>query len=453
MRPGRLAQALFGIGAFACAGAGHGAPVASDPIALLDAELAAITNDARKPLASLSVLAIREGRVAYERQFGRRHISRDGKGDRRADAATLYRVASVSKLVTTLGVMRLVEAGKLDLDKDLSEYLGWRLRNPHFPDAPITLRQVLSHRSSLVDDAGYLAFGADVALREVLEPGGKHHGDGRMWSKRAPGTYFQYANLPWGLAASVMEKAGGEPFEPLMRRLVLEPLGLAGAYDPAALPASRRADVATLYRKATPGEVQEWDPAGPWIAQVDDHEGPVPAPRTPPGYVPGSNGLLGSPQGGLRASAADLGRVMRMLMEDGRVEGRAFLSPESLRTMFTRQWATDGGANGQRDYGGRRDVFNAWGLGNQHFVGESGPARGDRLVADGSFRAVGHHGDAYGLQSLFAFDAAARNGIVALIGGTGFDPAGDPGAWSWAPRYEERIVDAIWRRAIQRRTD
>ena len=453
MRLRTLARTLFGIGAFACGDAARGAPAATDPIALLDAELAAIAADPRKPLASLSVLAIRDGRVVYERQFGRRHISRDGKADRPADANTLYRVASISKLVTTLGVMRLVESGKLDLDADLSDYLGWRLRHPRFPDAPITLRLVLSHRSSIVDDAGYLSFGPDVALKDVLQPQGKHHADGRMWSAHRPGTYFQYANLPWGLAACVMEKVGGEAFEPLMRRLVLEPLGMSGAYDPAALPGHRRGNLATLYRKANAGDVQRWDPAGPWIAQVDDHEAPPQPHRTPDGYVPGSNGLLGAPQGGLRASAADLARVMLMMMDGGRGATAPFLQPATMRLMLSRHWTHDGGGNGRREYGGRGEVFNAWGLGNQHFVGESGPGRGDRLVADGSLRAVGHHGDAYGLQSLFAFDPAARDGVVALIGGTGFDPASDPGAWSWAPRYEERIVDALWRRAVQRRAD
>src|SRR5436309_14178644 len=59
------------------------------------------------------------------------------------------RVASVSKLVVAIGVMRLVESGKLDLDRDVSAYLGWSLRNPAFADRPITLRMLLSHTGSV----------------------------------------------------------------------------------------------------------------------------------------------------------------------------------------------------------------------------------------------------------------------------------------------------------------
>ena len=66
------------------------------------------------------------------------------------------RVASVSKLVVALGVMRLVDAGRLNLDRDVSDYLGWRLRNPAFPDTPITLRLLLSHQSSITDNVDYV---------------------------------------------------------------------------------------------------------------------------------------------------------------------------------------------------------------------------------------------------------------------------------------------------------
>src|SRR3954447_10242935 len=61
------------------------------------------------------------------------------------------RVASISKLVTAIGVMRLVEAGKFDLDTDVSTYLGWPLRNPAFLGRPVSLRMLLSHTSSVRD--------------------------------------------------------------------------------------------------------------------------------------------------------------------------------------------------------------------------------------------------------------------------------------------------------------
>ena len=264
------ANALLGMSVFAVAGHAGGASPIPAFAAVLDRELAAIAGDAKRPLASLSVLAIRGGQVVYHRQFGRRFIDIDGLGrDKPATEATLYRIASISKLVTTLGVVKLVEGGKLALDADIGDYLGYRVRNPHFPETPITLRMLLTHTSSLRDDAGY-AWVAGRELKDFLTPGGAWHGSGAMWSDKKPGEYFSYANLPWGVVGTVMEKATGERFDRLMKRLILDPIGMLGGFTPAELPPERIANIATLYRKATAGDIQAWDPSGPWIAQVDD---------------------------------------------------------------------------------------------------------------------------------------------------------------------------------------
>src|SRR5690606_19413882 len=79
----------------------------------------------------------------------------DKKTGRKVTADDPVRIASISKLVTAAGVMRLVETGTLDLDADVSELLGFPLRNPAYPHTPITLRLLLSHRSSLTDAVGY----------------------------------------------------------------------------------------------------------------------------------------------------------------------------------------------------------------------------------------------------------------------------------------------------------
>ena len=85
-----------------------------------------------------------------------RESGASGTADRRTGRQVTVddpvRVASISKLIVALGVMRLVDQGRVSLDEDVSNYLGWELRNPAFPGTPITLRMLLSHRSSL-DDA------------------------------------------------------------------------------------------------------------------------------------------------------------------------------------------------------------------------------------------------------------------------------------------------------------
>src|SRR4051812_12604616 len=73
----------------------------------------------------------------------------DPRNDRRVTIDDPVRVASVSKLVTAIAVMQLVESGKLDLDSDVSRWLGWSLRNPAFPQRPINLSMLLSHTASV----------------------------------------------------------------------------------------------------------------------------------------------------------------------------------------------------------------------------------------------------------------------------------------------------------------
>ena len=401
----------------------------------LDAELAAIVNDPALQLASLSVVAIRAGRPVYEGAFGRRFIGNGVLPDKPATPDTLYRIASISKMVTTLGLMRLVEAGRMELDADVSGYLGFTLRNPHFPERPITLRTLLTHRSSLRDDAGY-SWPLATKLKDVLAPG-----DAKSWSTRAgPGDYFTYCNLGWGVIGTAMERVTGERFDVLMDRLLLQPLGLEAGYNPALLPPAALDRLATLYRKRTT-DTEIWNPDGPWIPQVDDYSG---KPPTPPAgtatYVPGTNATPFSPTGGLRIAARDMGTVMLMLMNGGVHAGRRILQAETLERMFTRQWTADGkGGNGDTLNG----FFNCWGLGNAQFPDQPGV----RLV-EGGFDAAGHLGDAYGLRSVFAFDRKRKNGMIVLVGGTSSDPGIQKGQYSALARFEERILSSMFQHAI-----
>ena len=388
--------------------------------------LISIATDPACPLASVSVLAIRRGEVVCQEQCG-------GATER-----SLYRIASVSKLVTALALLRLMEQGKLALDTDVSNYLGFSLRNPHHPHRPLTLRMLLTHTSSLRDDAGY-AWPCGVALSDVLVAGGPLHGRGAMWARTRPGDFFSYSNLAWGVIGTLMEAVTGERFDQLMQRLLLDPLGMQGGFNPSAFSPDALANTVTLYRKRTT-DTERWDSAGPWIAQVDDDR--VSAPARPPGidrYLVGTNATPFSPTGGLRASAAGLARVMLMLMNDGMHEGAPLLQCATVRQRFARHWTFDG-ANGDTAGG----LYHAWGLGIQHFP----DLPGMRLVAPGGFAGLGHLGEAYGLYSVFAFDPVARHGMIVLVGGVGSDPAACPASDSCLRQFEARILSALHQEVI-----
>ena len=191
---------------------------------------------------------------------------------------------------------------------------------------------LLSHTSSLRDDAGYYwEAKLNVNLRDVLLPGGRLFDKGSAWDKKyKPGAYFQYANFPWGVIGTIMERATGERFDRLMRRLILDPMDLRGGFHPADFTKTELDNTATLYRKRTEINDKEiWNLAGPWAVQVDDYVTAAPVPRALDDYVIGSNGTLFGPQGNCRLSAAGLGKIMLLLMNEGKLGTKQILKKNS----------------------------------------------------------------------------------------------------------------------------
>lgn len=369
-----------------------------------------------QPAASGIVIVAADARGVLRTEAAGRAIidATSPERERPLTPATPMRVASISKLVVAISVMRLVEAGTLDLDADVSRWLGWDLRNPAHPMAPVSLRQLLSHTSGIVDGPGY-TFAGNTRLRDNLVPA--------HWSAAAPGGRFAYANLNYGIIATVMEAATGTRFDRLMTGLVLAPLGLDAGYNWSGSSDAAVAAAAALYRKGEGGTV--WAPAGPWIAQVDDLRGvrpacPVagPAPCALAGYRPGDNGTLFSPQGGLRISGLGLAMIGRLLLRGGEVDGVRLLSKASVAALLTPVWR-DTGRAGDDTYQG---VMRCYGPGLQCLSGEAGAS--DQPVppdARGS-QWWGHLGEAYGLYGGLWVDRAGGRVLVYLISGTSDDP-------------------------------
>lgn len=158
---------------------------------------------------------------------------------------TCFRIASVSKLVMAFGVLALCERGALNLDEDLSVYLGYPVRNPHFKDVPVTLRMLLTHTAAIRDEGNYGARGMQkgCTLRELLE-------NADNWLNVKPGEAFHYSNLGAGAAGVVMERAAEKPLDDIMQDLVFSPLAIRASYDPRRI--SPRSDLANGYSMRFP---------------------------------------------------------------------------------------------------------------------------------------------------------------------------------------------------------
>lgn len=371
-------------------------------------------------------------RVAFDRAGVteiRAHGFADIAAGRPIGADDPVRVASISKLVTALGVMRLVETGTLDLDADVSPLLGWRLRHPRFPDAPVTLRLLLSHRAGLTDAAGYYQTPLGGELKAILD-------DPRAWDmEHAPGTWFRYANLDFPLIAAVMENATGERFDRLMDRLVLRPLDLDACFNWASC------DDATIARA-----VVLYDAEGTPVR--DDHHGARPACAVVPAedggcdlglWRAGENGALFSPQGGLRISMNGLAKIGRLLLGDGGVDGVRLLSPTSVRALVEPQWtyAPGNGMTFEEDESGQsRAGFQCrYGLA-VHVLATARDGCRDDPFGDGVAR-VGHAGSAYGLLSGLWVDRGEGRGVAYFVTGV---PDAAPGTRSAFTAIEEAMA-------------
>lgn len=346
----------------------------------------------------VSAVAVCGGEIAEEFYAGLRNVENNWP----VTSDTKYRIASVSKSITALGCLKLVEAGLLDLDADVNSYLPFGVINLNHPYIPITLRMLLSHTSSLQDGDGYSGFltatyqstGDLPSMGELLELGGTYYTT-NMYRAEAPGTYFTYSNLNFGVVATAMEWVTGQRFDHLMDSLIFQPMELTCTYNPSAL--EQIDELAALYRNQ-----------GGWVAQADQFNGISPAPPNLETYVPGSNGLRFAPQGGLRASARDLFALMALFFNEGMSNnGTQIVDSGTLAAMMTPTWTYDG-TNGNNYY----NLFNSWGLGLQRITNTP---MGD-LVFPGQ-PMWGHPGEAYGLVSDWYFNPATQDGVIFLTNG------------------------------------
>lgn len=342
----------------------------------IEAELQTIFND--NALMGLSVIVTTNSEVE-EYHFGLRDFDRNLP----ITQNTHYRIASISKAFSALGLLKLVSNGEVALDDDISNRLGYTLRNPNFPNIPITYRMLLSHKSGLQDGTGYSNFlNATYSqtpipnINELLLPGGSFY-TSNMWRTEAPDTFFAYSNINFGLVGTLIEAISGERFDIFMKNEILIPLTITGSYNIQDLQDIN--DVAVLYRNN-----------GGWQPQFDDYQGVTPTPPDLSNYIPGTNGAYFSPQGGLRSTPADVNKFLTFL-NGNPSEFSLSISESVLTEMKSIQWDYNG-INGDNYFG----LFNRWGLGLQH----ANVTTGDMICNLGNYGTfLGHAGEAYGLIS------------------------------------------------------
>lgn len=298
---------------------------------------------------------------------------------------TFFRTASIAKLAVALLVFRLQTLEKLNVEEAIEDFLGYPVRNPRFPDAPITLGMLLSHTSSMVDSPAYFAsFQGEASLAALLR-------DPASFGAQAPGSRFRYSNLAAGTVGSLLEARFGQPLEALAQEFLFVPLGVKATFDPSALAGK---PVANSYRVLPFSSTPAFDGAER-----------VRSARPMDRPYPDSHYLLAS--GNLYISAPHLGLLLLPLMGSGVQEEAPFVSPQSLAQLREPrgQWPDPGVPLG---HGMGLMVLEDPGLSSRRLYGHQGFAYG---AVNGVF--FTQEGD--GFVSLNSGASEQREGHLALL--------------------------------------
>lgn len=311
----------------------------------------------------LSVAVVKKGHIIYKHSFG----LKDKEQGTPITENTLFRIASISKSFSATSIMQLMERGKLSLDDDFSKLIGFKIRNPLYPDKIITLKMIMSHTSSINDSQGY--FNLDAINPE------KNPDWAKCYNSYEPGTGYQYCNLNYNMVGAVIEKFGSERFDQYVKHHILNPLTLSGGYCVDSLESSR---FAKLYEYDAKTQQYIADP----MAYATRHE-------ELEKYIMGYSTPVLSPTGGMKITAADLARYMTMHMYKGKYNGKWIISKKSAELMQTK-------ISDEEGYGlAIRTV--------------------DNLIPGKIMK--GHTGSAYGLYSMMFFQPEEKFGFVVITNG------------------------------------
>jgi CubicO group peptidase (beta-lactamase class C family) len=251
-----------------------------------------------RDIAGAVVSVVKDGRVLLAKGYGYADFA--AKKPVVAET-TLFRPGSISKVFAAIAVMQLVEQGKLDLDRDVNEYLDFAI--PKTYPEPVTLRRILTHTA-----------GFEETLKNLFVPSAREMRPLRDYLVAAmparifpPGKVPSYSNYGLTLAGYIVERVSGEAFEKYIAAHVLDPLRMEHSSFAQPLPETLSPNMSRGYLAAAQGG--------------RDFE-----------FV------TASPAGALSATATDMSRLMLALLGEGTLEGATILKPETVRAMEVRQF-------------------------------------------------------------------------------------------------------------------
>jgi CubicO group peptidase (beta-lactamase class C family) len=315
------------------------------------------------PVVGLSVAVVKNNKVIYNHSFGFKDVEKQLP----LTNESIFRIASISKSFTSTAIMQLVAEKKIRLDQDISELVGFKVRNPAYPNTVITLKMALSHRSSINDSEGYFSL-------DAIDPA-TNPNFAKCYNAYEPDKGYMYCNLNYNLAGSILEKITGIRFDKYIQQQILDPLGLYGGYNVNALDTQLIAKIYE-FNKQTKGFTLSPNAYAPRTEEINN-------------YTMGRTTPIFSPTGGMKISANDLAKYMIMHSQLGKYKGGRMIPKKLSKQMQAI-------ISEEENYGMALETTT-------------------QLIPGKTM--IGHTGVAYGLYSLMFFEPKEKIGFVVITNG------------------------------------
>ena len=252
-------------------------------------------------IAGAVIIVVKDGKVLFQKGYGYADVA---KKTPVTPDGTLFRPGSISKLFTWTAVMQLVEQGKLDLDRDINDYLDVKI--PATYPKPITLRNLMTHTPGFeeaVKDLIVTSGSMMIPLQSYVST----HMPQRVY---APGTTPAYSNYGATLAGYIVQRVSGMPFDDYVEKNIFVPLGMSN----------------TTFQQPLPPQLQPLMSSGYALAtsKAKPYEFVVPAPA-----------------GSSATSAIDISHFMIAHLQNGEYDGARILKSETVALMHTAQFGVN----------------------------------------------------------------------------------------------------------------
>ena len=284
-------------------------------------------------VAGLAASIVKGDRVVWSKGYGWANIEKQIPF---SPDNTIFQIASVTKTVTATAIMQLVEHGKIQLDCDINDYLPFSVRNPAYPEVPITVKQLLTHTSSIHDtDAVYDCYSPGdptVSIREFVEgylvPGGAYWNKKNYRRRFRPGEKEEYSNAGFALLGYLVEAVSGNSIEEYVQKNILKPLQMERtSFYLANIDKEKHAIPYTYVSKVRPGRK---------ITDVGDGFLLPEGAKVKQGY--NAHVLYSYPtltDGLIRTSVNQLAHFLIAYINNGSYAGKEILQPATVKDMLT----------------------------------------------------------------------------------------------------------------------